>query len=175
MVFGVSTFNAYAYYAWLPQILVSEAGLNRIDAGALLSLYAALSLPAALIIPGLSARLKHPALLAVWAGVFIVVGNVGLILVPATATLLWVVIAGAGPLLFPLCLTLINRLTANEKDAAALAGFSQGVGYALGALGPLLIGYLHSASGAWTPSLAALLLTGFVAAAGGLVLNVSRR
>ena len=41
----------------------------------------------------------------------------------------------------------------------ALSGFVQGLGYGLGALGPLVVGLLHQATGSWTPALLFLLGT----------------
>ena len=75
----------------------------------------------------------------VYAGVvFFIVGYLGLLLVPATATWLWVAFAGAGPLLFPLALVLINLRTRTHAGSVALSGFVQGIGYTIGAVGPLV-------------------------------------
>jgi MFS transporter, CP family, cyanate transporter len=40
--------------------------------------------------------------------------------------------------------------TADGQAAAALSGFAQGVGYLIASAGPLLLGFLHTATGAWT-------------------------
>jgi CP family cyanate transporter-like MFS transporter len=45
---------------------------------------------------------------------------------------------------------LINVRTRTHGGTVALSGFAQGTAYALGALGPLLVGLLHDASGRWT-------------------------
>ena len=57
IVFAVSGFNAYAAFAWLPTILQDIAGVSPAEAGALLSLYAAMGLPAGLLVPLLAALL----------------------------------------------------------------------------------------------------------------------
>jgi CP family cyanate transporter-like MFS transporter len=52
-------------------------------------------------------------------------------------------------LLFPLVLALINLRTRTEHGAVALSGFVQGIGYAIGAVGPIVIGLVHDATGGW--------------------------
>ena len=78
------------------------------------------------------------------------------------------VFAGLGPLLFPLSLVLINVRTRTHEGAVALSGFVQGVGYTLGALGPLVVGVLHQVTGQWTLALVVLLATAAAAAVAGL-------
>ncbi|HWU46993.1 MAG TPA: MFS transporter [Humibacter sp.] len=169
VVFGVSALNAYAMFAWLPQLLRETAGADPVQSGALLSLFAAMGIPAGLLIPVLASRMRNVGWL-IYAGiVFFVLGYGGLIFVPGSATWLWVTFAGLGPLLFPLCLVLINLRTRTHAGAVALSGFVQGVGYIIGAFGPLLVGVLHQATGAWTLPLVFLLLTALAAALAGAV------
>ena len=167
VVFAVSSLNAYAMFAWLPQILHDVAGVPPLDAGALLSVYAGMGIPAGLLVPLLAARMRNVAIL-IYAGVaFFLLGYLGLILVPGTATWLWVAFAGLGPLLFPLCLVLINVRTRTHAGSVALSGFTQGLGYTLGALGPLAVGVLHQVTGGWTLALILLIATALAAAAAG--------
>ncbi|MGN7800622.1 MFS transporter [Leifsonia sp. 22587] len=169
VIFAVSSLNAYAMFAWLPQILHDVAGVPPAEAGALLSVYAGMGIPAGLLVPMLAARMRNVALL-IYAGVaFFIVGYLGLILVPGTATWLWVAFAGLGPLLFPLCLVLINVRTRTHAGSVALSGFTQGIGYTLGALGPLAVGVLHQLTDSWTLALAVLTATALAAAAAGAV------
>ena len=173
VVFAVSSLNAYAMFAWLPQILHDVAGVSPADAGALLSVYAGMGIPAGLLVPLLAARMRNVAIL-IYAGVaFFVVGYLGLILAPGAATWLWVALAGLGPLLFPLCLVLINVRTRTHAGSVALSGFTQGLGYTLGALGPLAVGVLHQLTGSWTLALLVLTATVLAAAVAGAV--VARR
>ena len=168
--FAVSSLNAYALFAWLPEMLRDIAGVNAEQAGVLLSLYAAMGIPAALLVPVLTTRMKNVALLVYLAVAFFVVGYLGLIFVPETATWLWVVLVGLGPLLFPLCLVLINLRTRTHDGAVALSSFTQGVGYTLGALGPLAVGILHQLTGGWTAALVLLALTAIAAGVAGTVI-----
>jgi MFS transporter, CP family, cyanate transporter len=169
VVFAVSSLNAYAMFAWLPELLTQTAGVSTAQAGALLSLYAAMGIPAALVIPVLTSRLKNVGVL-VYVGVFaFVLGDLGMLLVPTLVPWLWVALAGLGPLLFPLSLVLINLRTRTHEGSVALSGFVQGIGYTLGALGPLLVGLLHELTGGWVWPLVFLLSSAFAAAIAGAV------
>jgi CP family cyanate transporter-like MFS transporter len=128
-----------------------------------------MGIPAGLLVPLLAARLRSVAGLIYLAVAFFVAGYLGLILAPGSATWLWVTFAGLGPLLFPLVLVLINMRTRTHAGSVALSGFTQGVGYTLGALGPLVVGLLHQTTGAWTVPLIVLTVTALAAAAAGAV------
>jgi CP family cyanate transporter-like MFS transporter len=159
IVFAVSTFSVYACVAWLPEILMDIAGLTTTQAGAYLAVWSIIGVPSALIVPMLTARLKNVSVI-IYAGVAVfVVGYLGLLLVPETLTIVWVILIGAGPLMFPACLTLIGLRSRTPAGSVALSGVAQTIGYSIGALGPLTIGILHSATGDWTAALILLLVT----------------
>jgi CP family cyanate transporter-like MFS transporter len=85
------------------------------------------------------------------AGVLLMaVGYGGLLVAPDAAPVLWTVLSGLGPILFPLTLALINVRTRTHAGAVALSGFVQGIAYGVGALGPVVIGLIHGATGSWT-------------------------
>jgi CP family cyanate transporter-like MFS transporter len=168
-VFATSSLNAYAMFTWLPTIVTDVAGVTPAQGGLLLSLFSAMGVPASLIVPMLVARLRNVAVLVYVASACFVLGYLGLLLWPATLTWLWVLLAGLGPLLFPLALVLINLRTASHDGAVALSGFVQSVGYTLGALGPLVVSLLHAVTGSWTVPLLLLLATGALCAIAGRI------
>ncbi len=170
-VFAVSSLNAYAMFAWLPQLLVDTAGVSPAQAGTLLALYASMGIPCALIIPILTARMTNVGPL-IYVGVFaFVAGDLGLLFAPETLTWLWVSLAGIGPLFFPLALVLINLRTRTHAGAVALSSFVQSIGYTLGALGPLVFGLLHELSGGWTWPLIFLLTAALAIVIAGAVIG----
>ena len=169
ILFTIPGINAYAMFAWLPPILHDIAGTSPAEAGALLALFAAMGLPASIIVPIVAARYGRVRLLVGIAIASFVAGYLGLLLVPATATWLWVALIGTGPLLFPLTLVLINLRSRTHAGAVALSGFVQSVGYLIVAIGPLAVGLLHDATGGWTWPLAFLLLMVVPAAVAGAV------
>ncbi|MEV6634749.1 MFS transporter [Actinoplanes sp. NPDC051470] len=157
VLFSTSTICTYAAFAWLPEILGDIAGSTPTEAGVLLAVTGLISVPLALIAPLLVARLRNVSWLIAAGVASFALGYLGLLLAPATLTLLWVLLIGSGSILFPVCLVLINIRTRTQGGTVALSGFAQGVAYALGALGPLLVGLLHDVSGGWTLPLLFLL------------------
>lgn len=148
-MFGCTSLNTYAMFAWLPEIL-TQAGLDRGHAGSMLALFAALGLPLSLCIPLIAAKMRNPfPAVLLMLGCF-VAGYLGLLLSPANGTWLWVAFAGLGPGTFPLSLLLINHRTRTQLGAGALSGFSQGMGYTLACIGPLFFGLLRQWTGSWT-------------------------
>ncbi|WP_022888479.1 MFS transporter [Agromyces italicus] len=168
-VFAASSFNAYVAFAWLPQLLHDIAGATPAEAGALLSLYAAMGLPAALAVPIIAARHGRIRLLVGVSVASFIVGYLGLLFAPQSATWLWVALIGTGPLVFPLTLVLINLRSRTHAGAVALSGFVQSVGYLVAATGPLVVGLLHQVSGGWTAPLVLLLVSALPAAVAGVV------
>jgi CP family cyanate transporter-like MFS transporter len=128
-----------------------------------------MGLPASIIVPIVAARWGHVKLLVGIAIVSFIIGYLGLLLVPTTATWLWVALIGNGPLLFPLTLVLVNLRTRTHSGSVALSGFVQSVGYFIVAIGPLAVGLLHEAFGGWTWPLLFLLASIIPAAIAGVV------
>lgn len=149
LMFGCTSLNTYALFAWLPQIL-TESGLSQGEAGSMLALFGALGLPLSLGIPIIAAKMRNPFPAVVVTLSCFVAGYLGLLFSPADATWLWVSLTGLGPGTFPLALLLINQRTRTQQGAGALSGFGQGMGYALACAGPLFFGMLHDQTGSWT-------------------------
>ena len=173
LMFGCTSLNTYSMFAWLPQIL-ADAGLERSGAGSMLALFAGVGLPLSLLVPLFAGRMANPfPMIMVFLACFIA-GYLGLLLAPATLTWLWVSLAGLGPGTFPLALLLINLRTRTHAGAGALSGFSQGVGYLVACLGPLLFGILHQSTGSWLASFLFLFATLAVLVGGGFIISKPR-
>lgn len=168
-MFGCTSLNTYSMFAWLPEIL-TEAGLDRGQAGSMLALFAALGLPLSLTIPLIAAKMRNPFPAVVVMLACFVAGYLGLLLSPASGTWIWVSLAGLGPGTFPLSLLLINHRTRTQIGAGALSGFSQGVGYALACTGPLFFGLLHQWTGSWTAPFMFLFVTLLLLGAGAWII-----
>jgi len=171
ITFSVSTINAYAAFAWMPQILIDIVGVTPGVAGSLLAVLSIAGFPGSIIAPILVSRLRSPFWIIVAGVCLFVVGYLGLLLVPGTLTVVWVTLIGMGPILFPVCLVLINTRTRTHTGSVALSGFAQGVGYTVGAFGPLLVGVLHDSTGGWTVPILFLLGTALVGVVGAVVLS----
>jgi CP family cyanate transporter-like MFS transporter len=174
ITFSISSFNVYAGFAWLPSLLVQTAHVSRAGAGSLVALYAITGFPGALLVPAIAARMKNVGILIYVAVAFLLIGDSGLLLIPAIATALWVTLAGLGAFLFPLALLLINQRTRTHVGSVALSGFVQGVGYIIAAASPLLFGILHQVSGHWTLSIVMLAVVTLAAIPAAIILTRHR-
>jgi len=84
-------------------------------------------------------------------------GVLGLMVAPATAGVLWIVLLGLGQgACFSLALTFFALRASDPEHSAALSGMAQSVGYLFAAFGPSLFGLLRDATGAWKISLVLL-------------------
>lgn len=169
IAFMVSGTLAYTSFAWLPTILIDTAGVTPATAGVLLSLFAAMGLPCALLIPLLVARYRAVRPLFGVAVVTGLLGIAGLLFAPAAAPWLWTALLGTAPLLFPLTLVLLGLRTRAHEAAVALSAFVQSVGYAMVAVFPFAIGLLHDATDSWTLPLIVLAVVVAAAIPAGLV------
>ncbi len=172
--FTVSGIVAYVSFAWLPQLLVDIAGVSPAQAGALLSLFAAMGLPASLVVPLLVTRFNATRALFGFSVVVGLSGIAGLLVAPAAVPWLWIILLGMSPLLFPLSLVLLGLRARTHEGAVALSGFVQSIGYAITALFPFGIGLLHDATGSWTGPLIVLAVVVAVAIPAGFVASRAR-
>ncbi|KQT02648.1 MFS transporter [Cellulomonas sp. Leaf395] len=156
LVFFANTTCTYVLFAWLPKIL-ADAGLGADVGGRWLAVFAILGLPASLVSPVLTARMRNPYPLVVGFVACWVAGLLGLMLSPAHGTAVWMVLLGIGPGTFPIMLALIGLRSRTPAIASALSGMVQGLGYALAVVGPVGIGFLHRATGSWHEPLLVLL------------------
>jgi CP family cyanate transporter-like MFS transporter len=170
VAFMIPSFNVYAMFAWLPEIATDLTGATPAQAGAMVALFTVMGLPFALIVPVIAPRLKNVGWLIALGVTLFVTGYLGLLLAPAAAIWLWVILIGGGPIVFPLTLTLLNLRTRSHQTAVALSGFVQGIGYGGAALGPLVVGFLHDVSGSWTVPLVFLVVLAAVALVPAFVL-----
>lgn len=164
--FSVTSLNLYAGFAWLPEIFTELSHVDEVYAGALLAIVGVAGLPGAIVAPLLVARMRNVAPIVLVGLALFVVGYAGLLFAPRAVPWLWALAIGVAPVLFPVCLVLFNARARTHAGTVALSGFGQGVGYTAGALGPLLVGVLHDATGGWVAPilfLTATLAVGVVA------------
>ncbi len=145
---GLDCFLYYVGVSWLPAIL-RDANFTEAQAGSMHGvLLLSTALPGLVLIP-LAPRMKDQRHAACLLSLSIMVGLMGLHILPGLAVL-WIVFfgfgAGGGLIL---ALSFVSLRTVNATDAAALSGMSQCIGYLLAATGPTLVGSIHDASGGW--------------------------
>ncbi|MGW0044150.1 CynX/NimT family MFS transporter [Rhodococcus sp. NPDC003348] len=165
-MFGMTSLITYSMFTWIPKIL-AEAGASAGFGGSMVALFSAVGFIAAVGAPSLCIRIANPYPVVLACGVAYLIGFAGLLWAPMTAPLLWIVAVGLGPSTFPMSLTLINLRTRTGAGSAALSGFTQGLGYTVACIGPLMFGVLHDLTGGWTWPFALLLVAvGVVMVAG---------
>ncbi len=161
VMFGMTSLTTYSIFTWLPTIF-TDAGASASFGGTMVGVFALIGLVAALTSPLIVGRVTNPFPVALGCAVCYFIGFAGLLWAPMSAPLIWVLLTGLGPSTFPMALTLINLRTRTAAGSAALSGFTQGIGYTVACIGPLLFGLLHSSTDAWELPFAFLGVTVFV-------------
>jgi CP family cyanate transporter-like MFS transporter len=156
LLFGTQSSLAYVVMGWLPVIL-SDAGMPVAQAGLLLALNVAVSVPVYFIVPVLAARRRSQAVLGVVLTLFAAAGFAGLLVAPVTLPWLWSALIGVGNGVFPLVLVLFTLRSPDPATAADVSAMGQSIGYLLAASLPAAVGLLRYATGSWTVPLLAVL------------------
>ena len=112
-----------------------------------------------LTMPAVINRGRGLAPMMIGLGGLLVLGYGGLLLAPTTLPWLWAALLGLSGFAFPLVIALITARTRSHTVTARLSGFVQPVGYLLAALGPVVVGVLHAATGGWDVVLWLLMAT----------------
>jgi MFS transporter, CP family, cyanate transporter len=165
--FGMQSLGAYAIMGWLAQ-LFRDAGYAPETAGLLLAGITAFGVPVALFMPAVAGRLRTLRPLVLGLSATLMLAYVGLAVAPHGLALLWVVLLAVGQGAFPLILAAIGLRARTADGTVALSAFAQSTGYAIAALGPLLVGLLYEATGGWTAPIGVLLVALAVQTTAGL-------
>jgi CP family cyanate transporter-like MFS transporter len=149
LVFGLQSLQAYSIFGWFAQ-LWRDNGYDAGQAGLLVGIVAAVSIPLSLWLPAACARRdSQTGLILMVTGCYLV--GYGMLLVDAHAFAIpAAVLIGVGCTVFPLVLTLIGLRARTTDGTAALSGFTQSLGYLIAAVGPYLVGTIYDSSGGWT-------------------------
>lgn len=140
---------AYCVFGWLPTILQAR-GVPAVQSGLFLSGSVMVQVISALLVPWLSSLMRDQKLVNGIMFALIYTGLMGAIYAPVGYMWWWMVLLGLGQGGgFAMALTMIVLRTRNPVQAAQLSAMSQGLGYILASLGPLLLGIIHEASGNW--------------------------
>jgi MFS transporter, CP family, cyanate transporter len=155
---GVQSLMFYSLLSWLPSIL-QDNGMSKGTAGAYLSLFTLVGIPVCFAVPVIAARMRDQRVLAVASVLLLACGVIGLIASPGSAAIVWTVIAGTSQAAtLALAFLYFVLRSRSQAEAAELSSMSQSVGYALAAVGPVIMGALHQATGSWTWPLVFLLV-----------------
>jgi CP family cyanate transporter-like MFS transporter len=173
-IMALPSINIYGAMAFLPAILVQTAGLTTSEAAAAVGAAIVLGIPEALIVPLLATRARTITPMIAIAGLCALGAWIGMLTAPAAAPILWGVLIGLVPILFPLALLMVNTRSRDHGVTVALSGFVQGVGYIAAGVFALGMGVLHDTTGSWTAGMIALMLTSAIAVPAILILRRRR-
>ncbi|WP_062354164.1 CynX/NimT family MFS transporter [Bacillus kwashiorkori] len=155
---GLQSVLFYVTVAWLPTIL-QDQGISANTAGWLLSFTQFIGLPASFIVPVIAGK-KHAQKWVVMTMTSMAIIGFSILLMGGSFPLLVLAIILIGITLagsFSLALTFIGMRARDAKQASALSGMAQSIGYLLAAVGPILIGFLYDLTDAWTVPLLTLM------------------
>ncbi|GAA2360932.1 MFS transporter [Dactylosporangium salmoneum] len=155
---GLQSLCFYVLVAWLPT-MERDHGIPAGVAGWHLFALLAAAVAANLIVPVLIRRQPDQRLVGLAGTICIGAGVAALQWLPWTPAfaLAAVLLAGFGSgMAIVLCLSLFSLRTTGQAQTAALSAMAQSVGYLLAAGGPVLVGALRDASGAWNLPVALL-------------------
>jgi CP family cyanate transporter-like MFS transporter len=155
---GLQSLMFYSLLSWLPSIL-RDNGMSKGTAGAYLSIFTLLGIPVSFAVPMLAARMRDQRGLVAASVVLLAVAVAGLIVSPGNAQIVWAVLGGcsqAATLSLTFLFFVLRSRT--QMEAAELSSMAQSFGYAIAAIGPVVMGALHEATGGWTVPLWFLLV-----------------
>ncbi|WP_448631421.1 MFS transporter [Cellulomonas soli] len=157
VAFSGQAFGYYAITAWLPVILHDRLGLERASAGAAAALFQLFGVLGGVGVPLALGRRVPVRVVSSAIAVGWVVLPVGLLLAP-DAWPVWCALAGTSQGgNFTVIFTVVAQSAGSQAAARRMSATVQTVGYACAALGPSVMGAVHSATATWTAPLLVVL------------------
>ena len=165
---GTQSLIFYSLVAWLPTIITSK-GLTVGFASSMALMFQLMAIPATLVIPIISDKLKNQKMLVlvvcmIYAiGMFLfLTGSTQAVLV---AAILLMAIGMGGSI--SLSIAFISLRSPNSQKASELSGMAQSAGYLFAAAGPLVTGFIFDLKSSWTvPLVLFIALIGLLAFCG---------
>jgi len=146
---GLQSLIYYTTLSWLP-VLLRDRGAGAVTAGSLLALMNFGNAVTALLAPMLAHRVRDQRPLAAATAL---AGAAGLTMVwfaPIGTAALGAFGLGAGQgAALGLAVYFTTARAPDPVTSASLSAFTQGAGYLIAGTGPLVIGFLHTATGGW--------------------------
>lgn len=165
VAFSGQAFGYYAISAWLPSILQDRLGLATSSAGAAAAIFQLFGVLGGVGVPLALGRRVPVRVVSLTIAAGWVVLPLGLLLAPA-AWPVWCALAGTSQGgNFAVIFTVVAQSAGSQAAARRMSATVQTVGYACAALGPSVMGAVHSATGTWVAPLL-VVLTGLVVMAG---------
>lgn len=163
----------YVSFAWLPLLLVEHNSVSVVEGGLLLSLFALMGLPVSIFVPILANRFPQAQVwIVVFSGVMGAGGVLGMLFADNSWLWFYVIMAGFGPTMFPLALTLFNLRSEQRSTVLAVSAFGQGLSYGTASVSVIAVGVMRELTGGWEAAL--WLMFGFALLAIPVALQISK-
>ncbi|MBO9553251.1 MFS transporter [Cellulomonas sp.] len=155
--FAGQAFGYYAVSAWLPSVLHDELGLAPTASGGAAALFQLFGMVGGVAVPLALGRRVPVRVVMVAISVGWVLLPVGLLVGPRWWPL-WCTLAGvAQGGNFAVIFTVVATTAGSQSGARRMSAAIQTFGYGCAALGPSVLGAVHTASGGWTAPLLVVL------------------
>jgi MFS transporter, CP family, cyanate transporter len=146
---GLQSLIYYATLSWFPTMF-RDHGVSAAHAGDLLALMNLGNAVTALLTPVLAHRAADQRRLVAVAMLATAAGLAGAIFGPAGGVAPFTLLLGLGQgATLGLGIFYTMARAPDPVTAASLSAFAQGIGYLIASAGPLVIGFLHDATGGW--------------------------
>lgn len=156
---GLQSLIFYCSTTWIPEIFVAQ-GIDANSAGWMVSIMQLSQIPMTFLIPIIASKLESQRSIVVFFTTCYLIGMSGIFMEWTNLAMLWVVFLGfGGGASFGLALMFFTLRTKTAYEAAELSGFAQSIGYLFAAIGPVLFGFLHDATGSWTLPMGLFIVT----------------
>lgn len=174
LAFAGQSFSYYAVTTWLPSILGDELNMSDSGAGGAASIFQLFGVLGGVGIPLLLTRRAPLKAVFVITTTLWLTLPVGLLVAPELWPL-WAACAGtAQGGNFTILFTLIVHHSRAQSEARRMSAMVQTIGYSAAAVGPFIVGAIHTQSGGWTAPLLVMVCSLAVMATSG-VLAATRR
>ncbi|MDL4772799.1 MULTISPECIES: CynX/NimT family MFS transporter [Thermomonosporaceae] len=171
---GIQSLLAYVVIGWLPTIC-QDRGLSEAASGYALASVSLLQALGSLAVPVFGRWMRDQRPLVIATVLLCLAGFAGVAWAPIGSVWVWTVVLGIGQGIgFATALSFLGLRAHDAQVAAHLSGMAQGVGYALAAVGPLVLGALRDATGGWTVPVTVVLVIAVLLGVPGLAAGRDR-
>jgi CP family cyanate transporter-like MFS transporter len=159
---GLQSLSYYSALSWFPT-LFRDRGVSAVHAGDLLALMNLGDAVTAMLVPVLAHRARDQRVLAVVSMLATAAGMAGSAFGPLATAVPFIFLLGLGQgASLGLGIFYTMARAPDPATSASLSAFAQGIGYLIASTGPLLVGFLHAATGGWTVPIWVLLAVVFL-------------
>lgn len=153
---GLQSLSFFVTAAWVPSIEQAMGG-SATRAGWHLFIFQVAGLLTSLLTSALLRRVRDQRALCIAGTLCSAVEFTGILVFPH-AMIVWMIFAGLGSgSCIVLGLSLFGLRTEHHRQAAALSGMAQSIGYLIAACGPTVFGLLHDIGSGWVLPIGAVL------------------